>query len=186
MIQTQFIMKVLIVYGTSENHTKKVALFVEKILIKGRHDVVTSNSAIKPIAPDNFDFIIIACSVHFGKYKPAIQNYISQHVTVLNNKPSAFYSVSLAAIASSNADQREAEMYMADVLNKTKWKPMFSIHIEGALKYSSYHFFKRILMKSIAKKKGLPTNIKVDHEFTNWEKIDQFTLNIIQKTEQMI
>jgi menaquinone-dependent protoporphyrinogen oxidase len=47
-------------------------------------------------------------------------------------------------------------------------------HAAGALKYLEYDFFKRALMRQIARKEGASVDTSRDHEFTDWEALDAF------------
>ena len=45
----------------------------------------------------------------------------------------------------------------------------------GANKYAQYGFIIRNIMKHIAKKEGRSTDTSQDHEYTDWDKVTQFT-----------
>ena len=58
--------------------------------------------------------------------------------------------------------------------------------IAGALKYTQYDFFKRIIMKMISKKEGRTTNTSQDYEYTNWNLVKEFVNRFADKASQQI
>jgi menaquinone-dependent protoporphyrinogen oxidase len=48
--------------------------------------------------------------------------------------------------------------------------------VAGALAYSKYSFFVKLVMKTIAWKAGGPTDTSRDYEFTDWATLDRFVL----------
>jgi menaquinone-dependent protoporphyrinogen oxidase len=68
-------MKLLLVYGTTEGHTQKLVRFVADHLVHLGHQTEVVN-AIDDTAvatdPREFDAVIIAASVHSGRYQSAV------------------------------------------------------------------------------------------------------------------
>jgi menaquinone-dependent protoporphyrinogen oxidase len=56
--------------------------------------------------------------------------------------------------------------------------------IAGALKYTQYDFFKRLIMKMIAKREGQTTDTSKDYEYTDWNAVKKFTLEFALKASQ--
>ena len=44
----------------------------------------------------------------------------------------------------------------------------------GALVYTRYGWLKKRLMRSIAKRDGSDTDMSRDHEYTDWDAVDEF------------
>ena len=51
----------------------------------------------------------------------------------------------------------------------------------GAVKYRKYNWLKRLLMKTVVYFAGGDTDTSHDHEYTDWEQIDSFTLRFKQR-----
>jgi len=51
--------------------------------------------------------------------------------------------------------------------------------VAGALKYTQYDFFTRLLMKRIAKKEGRTTDTSRDYEYTDWNAVRQFVKEFV-------
>ena len=167
-------MKILIVYGTTEGQTRKIARFMEDVLQDVGHKVAIADAGDQPPSPDQYDAILIGGSIHLHKYQAAVSYYITHHLVALNKMPGAFFSVCLAVASALEDEHREAEKIATDFLEQTGWKPMMVTHIAGALKYTQYDFFKRLIMKMISKREGRTTDTSRDYEFTDWDAVKKF------------
>jgi menaquinone-dependent protoporphyrinogen oxidase len=174
-------MKILIVYGTTEGQTRKIARFMEKVLQDAGHKVSIADATDEPPVPDDFDAVLIGSSIHMHKYQSAVAHYITHHVEYLNKIPGAFFSVCLAVASDLEEEHREAEKIKTDFLTQTGWKPIMTTQIAGALKYTQYDFFKRLIMKMISKREGRTTDTSQDYEYTNWDEVKKFALDFTDK-----
>ena len=174
-------MKVLIVYGTIEGQTRKIARFMEDVLQERDHKVVISNAIEEPPLPGPFDVVIVGSSIHMHKYNSAIKEYVTDHADTLNSKKSAFFSVCMAVASDIAAEHEETEALARSFLEETHWKTDAVGHMAGALKYTKYDFFKRFIMRMMAKKQGGDTDTGEDHEYTDWadvkSKVETFVGN---------
>ncbi|MCR9226997.1 MAG: hypothetical protein NXH90_06245 [Flavobacteriaceae bacterium] len=176
-------MKILIVYGTVEGHTRKIARFMENVLQKENHHVVISNVVEDPPAPNDFDVVFVGSSVHIQKYNTLIYDYVQENIDTLNEKSSAFFSVSMAMASSIKQEHEEVLQIAHDFLNETEWNTKTIWHIAGALKYTKYNYFKKLIMRSIAKKEGGSIDTTQDHEYTDWGKVKKDVLSFINSLE---
>jgi menaquinone-dependent protoporphyrinogen oxidase len=174
-------MKTLIVYATTEGHTRKVARFMSDVLSEAGHVVTIADAVDKPPVPDDFDAILIGASIHMHKYQSAITDYVKRHASSLNKKPGAFYSVCLAVASEIEEEHLEAEKITKEFLSQTGWKPILTKQIAGALKFTEYDFFKRIIMKMISKREGRTTDTTKDHEYTDWNEVKRFVNDFADK-----
>jgi menaquinone-dependent protoporphyrinogen oxidase len=167
-------MKILIVYGTTEGQTRKISHFMEGILENDGHDVTIADASETPPSPSSYDAVIIGASIHIHKYQSAVMHYINRHIEELNKIPSAFFSVCLAVASVMEEEHHEAMKITNDFLERMGWKPLMTTQIAGALKYTQYDFFTRLVMKRIAKREGRTTDTSRDHEYTNWDAVREF------------
>ncbi|MDF0715660.1 flavodoxin domain-containing protein [Muricauda sp. 334s03] len=172
-------MKILIIYGTVEGQTRKIARFMENVLQEGGHQVVIANAVEDPPVPDNFDTVLVGSSIHIHKYNTLIKDYVQEHIDTLNEKPSAFFSVSMAVASDLKEEHEEAAQIANDFLKDTGWNTTTIWHIAGALKYTEYNYFKKLIMRSIAKKEGGSVDTSQDHEYTDWPKVKEQVLYFI-------
>jgi menaquinone-dependent protoporphyrinogen oxidase len=177
-------MKLLIIYGTTEGHTRKIARFMENVLQDIGHEVTIADASDDPPSPTYYDAIIIGASIHIHKYQPAITHYINSHLDLLNKMPGAFFSVCLAVASDLEEEHQEAQKITSDFLMQMGWKPLITTQIAGALKYTQYDFFKRLVMKMIAKKEGRSTDTSKDYEYTDWEAVKKFVTGFVKEVNK--
>jgi menaquinone-dependent protoporphyrinogen oxidase len=99
---------------------------------------------------------------------------VRAHADVLNQKPSAFVSVSLAVLQPEAKVQQELSAIVDRFLKKTGWRPSTTKHVAGALAYSQYNWLTRRAMVRIARKAGGGTDTNRDYEYTDWADVRAF------------
>lgn len=169
-------MNILLVYGTTEGQTRKIADFVAAQLRERHHQVIAVDAAALPadLDPRAFDAVLIAASLHFGHYQSAVVHFVKAHLTTIDAKPNAFLSVSLAAASDDPDDLEGLRQCDAAFVARTQWSPGRIHHATGAFRYTEYDFFKRWALKYIAARRGAPTDTSRDHELTDWQALADF------------
>jgi menaquinone-dependent protoporphyrinogen oxidase len=169
-------MNILLVYGTTEGQTRKIAAFVaDRLAADGQrvHSVDASDCA-PPLDPGTFDAVLIAASLHIGHYQSSVIHFVTQHRAALDARPNAFISVSLSAASDESEDVEGLKACVAEFIAQTGWTPRRIHHVAGAFRYTAYDFFKRWAMKYIAYRKGAPANTRRDFELTDWDDLRRF------------
>ena len=67
-----------------------------------------------------------------------------------------------------------AQGYIDAFRQHTGWKPDEATSIAGALRYSRYGFFVKLMMKLIVAHAGGETDSSRDYEYTDWAVVDRF------------
>lgn len=176
-------MKILIVYGTSEGQTRKIARFMEDELQEVGHQVALSDASDEPPAPKGYDAVLIGASVHMHQYQAGVSHYIREHAEALAQLPTAFFSVCLAIASDDEESHAEVQKLTDEYLEKMGWEPRMQRQIAGALKYTRYDFFKRWIMKMISQKAGRETDTAQDHEFTDWVDVRAFVMDFAARAK---
>ena len=176
-------MHVLIVYGSKEGQTAKIAERIAQ-LIRNR-DLQVTTYPVKDMhvdfATDAFDAAIVGGSIHMNRYPTHLREFVTRHRDWLNKVPSAFFTVCMA-IQSQNADEREAATkYGKRFIETTHWRPTLVDTFAGAVKYTQYDFITRFIMKMITKREGGSTDTRHDHEYTDWDAVARFTNRFLEK-----
>jgi menaquinone-dependent protoporphyrinogen oxidase len=168
--------RILIVYGTTEGQTRKIAQRIGAELEKLGQTVELRDSTTigEPLAQGAFDAVMIGASVHQGRYQSAVEHFVSANLGVLERMPTAFFSVSLVAASPDPEDRLDAEHVIERFCERTGWRPTLIHSIAGALLYTEYDFLKRWLLKLIARHYGGPTDTSRDYEFTDWDDVARF------------
>jgi menaquinone-dependent protoporphyrinogen oxidase len=166
-------MKVLVLYGTTEGQTRKIADFVTTKL-KDRGDVVALiDAADAPwdLVPQDYDAAILAGSLHAGVYQTPLVHFARKHHAALNKMPTAFLSVSLSAAGKDPEDQKSIAVCADQFRTETGWTGGEVHHIAGAFRFAEYDFFKRWMMKVIAWERGVKLGGAIELELTDWEEL---------------
>ena len=177
-------MKLLIVYGTTEGHTGKISSFLREEAVKRGHQVELCNASDNPPSPLGFDLVLIGGSVHQAKYQSTIKHYVKDHHQSLNQATSGFFSVSLAAASTDDESWKELEEISDEFMEGTEWRPDRVEQVAGALLYSKYDFFKRFIMRLIAKHEGGDTDTSEDYVYTDWNKLKTFLGKMLEITQK--
>jgi len=178
-------MKLLIVYGTTEGQTRKIAEFLRSEAEKKGNEVTLCDASVEQCSPDAYGGVIICASMHSERYQTSVAHYIKTHRATLNDQPTIFVSVSLSAMAESYDPDSYQEMKDAtlDFLDETGWKPTSIEYAAGAIRYAQYDFFKKITLRQLTRRVGGTGDTKVDHEFTDWEKLKKALDSFLEKAK---
>jgi menaquinone-dependent protoporphyrinogen oxidase len=174
--------RILVIYGTTEGQTEKIADVIADVLRGRGHDVTILD--IKDVGdhfPEGYDGVIVGASIHVGKHDKHVVDFVRKNHEALPAKASAFFSVSLAA----HGDRPEAEGYLEQFEQETGWRPVKVALFGGALLYTHYGFVKRHLMKKIASDKpgDLGTDTSRDYVYTEWDGVRRFAEDFASQLE---
>jgi len=168
-------MRILVLYATVEGHTRKVARVLAGEFEERSSEVILTNvSDPAYFDPGNFDAAVLCAPIHVGNYPSQFVQYIQNWKSALTDIPTALVTVSLAINSEHEEERKEAEAYPEKLVRKTGWQPEVYHHAAGALKYVEYDFFKRWMLRRIARSEGGPVDTSRDHELTDWEALKQF------------
>ena len=164
---------VWVVYGTSEGQTEKIARFLaERLAGRGhRLELIAAARDCGTPQPHRFDAIVIAASVHAGRYQPAVTEFVRRDI---DSRPNAFLSVSLSAASPVASDLEGLKRCVETFSRETGWTPRTVHHAAGALRYSAYSLIKRWALRAIARRRGAPTDTRRDHKLTDWADLARF------------
>jgi menaquinone-dependent protoporphyrinogen oxidase len=174
--------RVLIPYGTSEGQTAKIAEYLADVIRDQGYEAypVDIKRSGAP-DPDGYDAVIVGASIHMGKHQNYVRDFVRQNRDTLGRLPSAFFSVSLAAHDNTMEARDELEGCIEKFVQQTGWRPSKVGLFAGALLYTRYGFFKRCIMKKIARDKGTPdTDTSRDYVYTDWNSVKRFTEEFLE------
>jgi menaquinone-dependent protoporphyrinogen oxidase len=167
--------RILVLYGTNEGHTEKVATVIGNTLIENGCDAdVVKAGTIDP-AMSTYDGVIVAASIHGGRFQGAVVDCVRRHAAAISSKPNAFINVCLAVLQ-KNDPKVTADLAM--IVNRfakdSGWTPAIVKPVAGALLYTRYNFLMRWIMKRIVAKAGGDTDTSRDYVYTDWEDVKAF------------
>ena len=173
-------MRVLVLYGTTEGHTRNLCQFIKGVLDEQGVDGTLADAAGEPPDPGGFDACFVAASLHVGAYQAQVVDYARRHHAALTERPSAFLSVSLSAAGESPDDWEGLTECVQRFIHQTTWTPAAIHHVAGAIRYSRYDFFKRLALKFIAKRRGQDTVTSRDYDLTDYDDLRRFVIGFME------
>lgn len=174
--------KVLIVYGTAYGQTEKIVRrFARRLEDAGITAVLARGDQIPAgTRPAEFDGIVVAGSVLYGKHQRYLETFVRLHLEHLARRPSAFISVCGAMSSRRPEAEAEASKYRLEFLKRTGWAPRLSESFAGGLAYSRYGLITRWVLQVISRYNGGPTDTSRDWEFTDWSAVEQMADDFAQ------
>jgi len=175
---------ILILYGTGEGQTAKIAEQIAATLDARGHEPTTVNVREPPDAFSlgEYDAAVVGGSIHVGNHQDDLREFVSEHREALAEMPTAFFQVSLSSATEGNREA--AAGYVETFISDTGWHPDRIAQFGGALRFSEYGFLKRLMMKRIAKDLlEEETSTSSDVEFTDWNAVDAFAADVASFVE---
>lgn len=169
--------RILVLYGTSEGQTRKIAdAMGDAMRANGLDvDVIEAGGSTDP-DPDNYAGVIVAASVHAGGYQKPVGAWLRAHVDRLGRMPTAFVSVCLSILSTKGEGGTEAEAIPKRFVEGLRWQPTIVKIVAGALLYTQYNFLVRFMMKRIVRAAGGDTDTSRDYEYTDWNDVRAFAV----------
>jgi menaquinone-dependent protoporphyrinogen oxidase len=172
--------RVLILYATVEGQTRRIA---ERVAQTVRDDGAAAELVDAGVTPRpdlaGIDAAILCAPIHVGHYPDPFMQLVRGAAEALNAIPCAMISVTLAIVSDDAGERAAAEALPARLLAPTDWRPARVHHAAGALRFSEYDFFRRWVMRIIARREGHPTDGTRDEEFTDWPALERFVRDFL-------
>jgi len=168
--------RVLILYGTTDGHTRRIALALREILRGEGVSAfeVDAKSSATAVVPEEYDGVIVAASLHAGGFQRPVVRWARRHAERLNGMPTLFVAVCLAILEKRPEARRALDAIIARFERSTGWHPTRIKPVAGALPYTKYNWLKRWIMRRIVAKAGGDTDTTRDFEYTDWDDVEAF------------
>jgi menaquinone-dependent protoporphyrinogen oxidase len=179
--------KVLLVYGSGEGQTAKIARHIASLFREEglEVDLIRGDEIIGAFSIKGYAGILVAASIHEGKHQKYIVKFVKDYLPELAGKPSAFISISVSAAAKVPKLKELANGYFDTFVKETGWKPQKYALVGGALQYTKYSLFKKIMLRLVTRNSLGPTNIRRDYEFTDWGQVEQFSKEVLESFKRV-
>ena len=165
---------VLVIYASTHGHTAKIAARVaDGIRAAGLEADVRDVARATDLDAAPYDGVIVGASLHRVHHQREMVDWVKSHRAALAERPSAFFSVSLAAAEDTDEARETTQRCIDDFVQETDWSPTRSVPVAGALQYREYDVFTRTLMRLLMKRGGHPTDTSHDYDYTDWEAAER-------------
>ena len=167
----------LLIYSSTDGHTKTICNRITKFLNKDGFSKVVSLEEATKINLSEFNKIIIGASIRYGKHSKELYKFIELNRDILNNKKSIFFSVNVVARKPEKSEPN-TNPYIKKFLKISQWQPKKIGVFAGKVDYPNYRFFDKYAIKLIMYLTNGPTDTSLSYEFTNWQKVKEFSQEI--------
>ena len=166
--------------ATTEGHTHRISSEIAATLRQQgfESDVHGLSTPLAHVDWRNVRGVVVGASIHIGRHQPAALEFVKREIREIAARPSAFFSVSLAAASKNPAEVAAARGLAAGFVEQAGWQPTRILPVAGKLAYTKYGFVTRQMMRYIAWREGAPTDATRDYEFTDWAAVRQFALDV--------
>lgn len=165
-------MKLLIVYTSKTGQTEKIARRIAGVAASTASVSLHEVDSVPASALANCDAVIVAAPIRFDRHPRAILRFVRANLAKLQSVHSAFVSVSGSSM--TPAGRMQAEDYVTEFQDQTRWTPDRCELVAGATLYTKYGPMIRFIIRRISRAKGLSTDTSRDHEYTDWDQVDRF------------
>ena len=164
----------LVLYHSYDEQTARIAERIARRIGEHGHRVALERFDGKSV-PDlqGFDGVVVGAAIRYGHHDRALEAALKQRASELSQRHGAFFSVCLSA-GGPGGKPDVAQGYVDAFLEHTGWKPDQATSIAGALRYSRYGFFIKLMMKLIVGHAGGETDSSRDYEYTDWAAVERF------------
>ena len=170
-------MEDLIIYSSTDGQTKKICETIKYHLALNEKIKIISLNEVNKVNLEKVEKIIIGASIRYGRHNKRVQNFVIKNKNILKSKKTAFFSVNVVARKEEKSTP-ETNPYVKKFLAKTKWKPNKVAVFGGKVDYPNYNFINRNVIRFIMMITNGPTNTENSYEFTNWEMVKKFALEL--------
>lgn len=164
-------------YATTEGQTRRIAERIASVIAAegvGSQAIEIGEQAMADVDWTNTGGVILGASLHMHHHQRAALRFVRRWLSRLNERPSAFFSVSLSVASKNAAEVAEAKRIAREFVESASWTPRQVACFAGRLAYTRYGVLTRWIMKRIARHEGGSTDTSRDHELTNWAEVDEF------------
>jgi menaquinone-dependent protoporphyrinogen oxidase len=177
---------ILILFGTTDGHTRKIADCLAETLRQEGADIDVRDIAagigdiggiggIAGLRPELYAGVLVAAPVRRGHYPRRLVRWVRANAEILAKRPSVFLSICLAVLDPSPETQGEVQAIAERFLQLTGWRPTQIKTIAGAVPYTRYSWLKRQLMLRIVRHyRPADTDWTRDYEYTDWADLRAF------------
>ncbi|MDB4961471.1 MAG: flavodoxin domain protein [Myxococcales bacterium] len=171
---------ILILYASHYGQTRKIAVRISEVLHEQgiNFTLVDAGGPTLPPSPEAYDVVVIGSRVEAGKHARDIRSYIHTHQEALQHRPTAFFSVSMAASTVELGDDPNG--YLRATFEELDWRPQLAAAFAGKLAYREYGWFLRVVMKMVSRSAGHPIDTSRNHELTDWTAVRNFALDLVR------
>jgi menaquinone-dependent protoporphyrinogen oxidase len=167
--------RIVLAFASVDGHAARIAARIGAVLAQAGHDVDARSIDSPGLAQaiDACDAVIVGAAIRFGRHVRNVETWVHDHAAAISVRPNAFFSVSLSG-GGPGARLETAQAYVATFCERSGWHPQGTAIFGGALRYTKYNPFIRIMMRLIVGYAGGDTDTSRDYDYTDWTAVGRF------------
>ena len=170
--------KILVLYSTTDGHTRTICDRMQRVMAQqGNAVTVVPLAQADALDLAGFDKIVIGASIRYGKHQPMVKQFMERHQALLERKANAFFTVNIVA-RKPEKNRPDTNPYLIKFLRTLSWQPRLLGVFAGKLDYPRYRFMDRFMIRLIMFMTNGPTDPKAVIEFTDWQQVEAFGLQV--------
>src|SRR5688572_1287857 len=142
MVRRCAMVRVLVLYGTTDGHTRRIADAIGDTLRSCGARVDVIQAGCDDVRPEAYAGVVVAASLHASGYQRAVKDWVRRHSQSLDARPTAFVSVCLGVLQESP----KVQQHLVDIIERfcaeAAWRPTVTKIVAGALLYTRYGWLK--------------------------------------------
>lgn len=163
-------MNVVIVFGTVEGQSRKIANFAsEKVQEMGHQVTLFDADSPDELSLEGQDAVILIASVHQRRHPRRFEALITAQTAELARHKTLLLSVSLSAAFPEGLE--EAREYVTEMKMRTGFKPDMERLIAGAIRVQEYDYFAMQVLRHVVLRDRDHDADAGQHEFTDWDAL---------------
>jgi menaquinone-dependent protoporphyrinogen oxidase len=169
--------KVLVLHHSYDGQTERIARRMGEVIERAGHRVTVQGFGSEDLldATRGHDAVVVGAAIRYGHHDRKLESAVRRHAQAMAALPNAFFSVCLSA-GGPGRNEGAARGYVEAFCRNTGWRPRESASFAGALQYSRYGFFMKIMMKLIVGHAGGDTDTSRDYQYTDWPAVERFAI----------
>lgn len=179
---------VLVVYVTKHGSSRRIAQrLADGVTRTGATAELVDLADIGDRDPADYSAVVVAAAVHAGHHPREVGRWVHQHRAAFDDDgtPLVLISVSLTAAAPTDPDYATAmAAQAADLVDACGFQPALLEHVAGALQFDRYGLATRMMMRKIAKAKGLLHDAHGTTEYTDWDQVGEIARAVVALAER--
>ncbi len=169
--------KTAIIYSSVDGQTLKICNKLKDQLMQNNENVELFSINQFKGDVNSYDKLIIGSSIRYGVHNKKIIDFINTYKKQLDAVKTVFFSVNLVA-RKDEKNTPDTNPYVIKFFKTIDWTPTVVEVFAGKLDYKKYPFFDRIMIQLIMWMTKGPTNTNTEIEYTNWDKVKEFGIQI--------
>src|SRR4051812_44744111 len=120
--------RILVMFGSHFGETRTIATRVAQRLRGSGHDIdlVDVRLGTDHVRVEDYDAVVFGSRIEFGRCAPHIIDYVRSNRAALEQRPTAFFAVSMSASDGPQGIGHDASGYMATLFEDLRWRPQLA------------------------------------------------------------